>query len=436
MLRQCLISNSITYGSGVYGAGYYGGFSEVYIADDWQYTKSINSQKQFSFTIISNYNNLTITPGLEVIFLIDSVIAFKGIIETIKKYETMPGYLYYDVTCVTFDKLTQKRKIAQVFTSQTAGYIINWMITNILNEENITAGTIQDGPTFTKVIFNYSSCYNALNKIMTACPGYNWHVDNDKKLHFYAKTSFKSAYTIDNDLTNIGGAGWTTVPASDIGTNYNTGKKWYWTYNSYKITQDEVEAVLTAADAIRVSYYGLRKIFLKYDDNAEIANRVIIDGNSGKYEEIFNNQDIVTNADAVNYAKGLIEKYKDQKPVTMILEQDIYDFDINMLVKIEKTLFNINDWYLVESITARQSNPEKVLYTIKLLSGEYVGGWEDYFAGLLEQQTDIQESDTIIIFSGLNENYDWEATTTIQVMEILTPSLTLYPSLTLSPGTE
>lgn len=494
MLRQVLISNSIPYGGGLYGMGYYGGFSEVLIADDWQFQKSINSQKQFTFTIISNPENIVIQKGLEVIFLIDGVISFKGIINNIRPYETMPNYLYYDITCCTFEKLLQKRKVAKVFTGSTAKTIITWIIDNILYEEGITAGIIQDGPTFDTVVFNYSTCEEALNKIQLSSPGYNWNIDFDKKINFIERNTIKSTYTIDNnfihsgftpDITldeyrniqyieggqsetslqsdyypapapdgisrdfivkfpisrqpeiyiSIGGGGFVQVPAADIGTNYDTGKKWYWSYGSDKITQDTSEAVLTAADNIKVNYYGLRDIRLKYDDNTEIATRSVIDGNSGKYEEIIQNKDIVTPAAAVDYAKGLISKYKDQKPIDLILEYSIYDFDINMLVYVNKPLFGIADWYLIESIKAIQSNPEKVKYTVKLLSGDMVGGWDDYFKQLLTQQTEIKETDTLIIFQSNNDNWGWDGVYNIDSFEILTPADDLFSAIDLYSGT-
>lgn len=492
MLRELLISNQIAYGSGYYGSGYYGGFSTVTIANNWHYTKNINSQTTFTFTIIDNPNNLTISRGLEVKFLIDGVIEFAGIINSVIHYEEFNNYLYYDITCTSFDKLIEKRRIIENYTTKTAGYIIKDMITNILSEEGITQGTIENASTFDQVVFNNCSCYEALNKIQVACPGYNWHIDNDKKLHFYSRLSNKSAYTIDNTLqhngfkpfytldeyrnvqyikggrketnlisnytptpkpdsssrefivkfqiarqpiieTNIAGAGWV---AKTVGINgIDTGKDFYWTYGSDKVTQDESGVVLTSADDIRISFYGLQDINLVYEDTTEINTRKVIDGNSGKYEETFYNQDLVTNAAATDYAKGLIDKYKNQNYINLTIENNIYDFDINMLVKVEKTLFAINDWYLIESITVNYQTPEKNTYQLKLLSGESVGNWEDYLKSLLTQQVQITDNDILIKFKSFDDTWTWLGTTYLDVATILKPETTLYPSLILYPGT-
>ena len=122
MLRQLLINNGIAYGEGVYGSGLYGGFSEVKIADNWKFQKSINSQAPFTFTIINNPDLIEIKKGLEVRFLIDNIKKFAGIILKIIPYEPIPNYLYYDVTCATFVKLIAKRRFGAVFENKTAPF--------------------------------------------------------------------------------------------------------------------------------------------------------------------------------------------------------------------------------------------------------------------------------------------------------------------------
>ncbi|MFX1499405.1 MAG: hypothetical protein ACFFDH_00415 [Promethearchaeota archaeon] len=496
MLRELYISNNQAYGEGYYGMGYYGGFSPVTIADDWSWKREINQQSTFNFTIIENALDLTIDKGLEVRFLIDGEISYAGIIYDYDAYEPIPGTLYYKISCQTFELLLQKRRIGAVFNNKTAGYIIKYMIDNILYEDNIVYGTIEEGLTFDKVIFNWKSCYEALSKLQTACPGYNFYIDFDKKLHFVKRTSNTSTHVIDetfvhNDFhykdtlaefrdimyieggqketteqpnytptpkpdgesreftvqfpisqeptieTNVNGAGWVT---QTVGINgIDTGKQFYWTYGSSKVTQDSSEVVLTdtnpAPDEIRITYYGLLDIRLLYEDNPKILERAAIDGNSGKYEEVFQNKDIATNAAAVQYAQGLIEKYYDNKVVDLIIEDNIYDFEPNRLVKIEKTLYNIDDWFLIKSVQASQQTPEHATYKVKLLSGEDVGGWEDYFGKLLSFQGELTSDDTLIKFKGVSELINVSGVINIDIFDKLYPDVDLYPNVNLYPGT-
>lgn len=494
--RYVLISNGQGYGDGYYGDGYYGGFDKVVIDDTWDFKKRINSQEPFTYTIIDNPNNLTITKGLETVFMVGGERKFQGIIHKIEPYEDTYNKLHYYITAVTFEKLAEKHQIGYSFSSKSTEYIVKYIIDNYLYKDGISYGTIQEGPTFDIVTFNYCSCKDALNKLQLAAPGYNWYIDFDKKLHFYQKATNKCSTVIDNSFqhngfrpvdtldeyrnsqyieggmketlvinnytpspkpdgesrtftvkfgiakqpvieTNVNGAGWVTQTVGISG--FDTGKQFYWKYGDNTIVQDDSETVLTdtnpTPDQIRITFYGLTKVRIKYDDVSKIAERASIEGNSGIYEEVFQNTDINSNAAAVNYAKGLIEKYSDQNYITLIVEEDIGDIDINKLIKVEKPIFNIDDWYLVESIKAKQQNADEITYEIKLLSGEFVGSWEDYFKSLLTQQTNILSDDSIVFYYEYKDEYNWQGTYNLQKCEVLVPEVTLSPSVTLSPGT-
>ena len=119
----------------------------------------------------------------------------------------------------------------------------------------------------------------------------------------------------------------------------------------------------------------------------------------------------------------------------LTIEDDLGDIDINKLIKIEKPLFDIDDWYLIESIRGKHQTAEHITYEIKLLSGEFVGNWEDYFKSLLTQKTDILSDDSIVYYYEYKDEYNWQGTYNLQQCELLVPLATLAPSLTLSPGT-
>ena len=178
--------------------------SEVIISDDWRFSKSINQQKQFEVTVIDNPNNANIEKGLEVKLYIDGNVEFIGIIQKVERWEDTPNKIHYRLICLTFFKIMEKRLIGAVFENKTAGYIINYIIDNYLADEGITAGTIEDGPTFDKVIFNYISCLNATNKVVTRSTGYNFKINDDKSIDFVSKYNDTSVYVLDNDFIHKG----------------------------------------------------------------------------------------------------------------------------------------------------------------------------------------------------------------------------------------
>jgi hypothetical protein len=488
-VRKFLIQNTDGYGEGYYGEGYYGGYTEVLIDNTWTFTKSINSQKTCKFKIISNPNNATISKGLTVVLLDDNVTIFSGIIRTIEKVEEIPGELFYNIDCYTNEKLASKRRIGLVFENRTAGYIFRYIANNYLLDEGITIGAIHEGQTFERVVFNYSTITEAFNLIQNSTQGYNWHIDNEKKLYFLAKATIKSNYTINDTFQHSGMkesstldeyrntmfvngglrlvneiTGWipspkpdgssrdfivkypigkeptiyinsVAVPASDVGVNgFDENKKWYWSYNSDKITQDTSETVLSITDVLTIDFEGLLQTKVKIDDINKINERADIEGNTGIYEEITENKDLTSLKTATDYGNALIEKYNDQACIEMTIEDDIKDFDINMLVKIDRPLFGINSWYLIESITATPQTGEHIKYTVKMLSGEFVGNWEDYLKSLLTQKYDINADDTIIQYQSFAERFYQSGQIEFNAIGLLAPSLTLQPSIYLAPG--
>lgn len=489
-IRKFLISSLIAYGSGYYGSGYYGGYKEIKVANNFTYGKSINSQRTCSFTIVDNPENVNIIKGLDIIFMIDDEIKFGGIIKTVKPYEDTPNFLFYDIDCYTYEKLAGKRRISAVFENKSMGYITRYIVNNYLSSENIIAGNIQDGKIFDRVVFNDRPCDVALNLLQNSSPGYNWNIDNFKQLHFIQKTTNKSMYTINDSFQHSGFRpvdtldeyrnvqyvkgglrlvnlieGWIPSPKpdgssreftvklpigkkpmiyingvavseNDIGVNgYDEGKKWYWSYNSDKISHDSEEVALTDSQELTVDFQGLLETNLLYEDGNKIQERAEIEGNSGRYEESCVNQDLTSLKSASEYAKGLIEKYKDQNYINLTIEDDIKDFDVNKLIKIEKPLYAINDWYLVESIKCSSYTPDSLTYDLKLLSGEFVGNWEDYLKSLLTQETNINADDVIINYKSTSEEVYQSTEVALQGNLLLAPSIDLAPSINLAPGT-
>jgi len=457
--------------------------NKVLIDTNWRFNKSINAQTAFSCTIIDLLDTQFVLKGNDIKFYDGSTLIWAGIIISLEKYEEVPGVLYYDLEIASYEYILNRIKVTEAYEGQTAGYIIKDIITKYLLNDYIIAGTIQNGITFDRVVFNSTSVYDCLNTIRTSNSGYNWCVNFDKTIDFYQMQTYKSESIINNsfihrnfryhdDLTEYrnvqyfeGGLKHTAIqtkykpspkpdgvsrdftlkyglwmqPAiyinsvqinnSDVGINgLDTGKKWYWSYNSKTITQDTNETVLSVTDVIEVTYYGLSPIKMLYENQPLIQERQQAELNSsGRYETYFSDNTVESNAAAATYCKGLIEKYKDNQYVTLTIDYDIGDIEINKLIFIDKPLYGIYDWFLVESISIYYQNPEYVSYDVKLLSGESVGSWEQFFKQLTTVQNTINSEDVLIKFVDLSE------TTVHAGVYIITSTTPMYPDDTLYP---
>ena len=459
----------------------------VMVSPSWSISDKINARSTLKVTIIDK-QSATISEGAEFQMYNGAEKIFEGVILRIRKYEGDPGYLYYDIDIVDNSALADRRVIAKTYENETAGYIVNDLITEVLGEENVTAGTIATGPSIKKAVFNYIKCSAALDYIKNVT-GLNWNIDKDKKLQFFDRATNLAPFTLDSAVqhsnfqqesnmdnyrniqyvrggrgktntqedeipspapdgksrnfvvrfplaekptieTNLNGAGWVAVNASDIGVNgLETNKKWYWTYGSQIITQDTTETVLANVDAIRLTYVGLRNLFIKVENPNEILAQ-------GKYEALNTEKSINITDQAIEYANGLIETYGEIKD-TISFNTEVSGLQAGQLLTVNKTLYGINDAFLIESVNARAKDSESIEYSIKALDGASVGGWEEFFKELLKGNRDyaINENEVLILLNLQSESTGYSGDLNVKIFDCLYPGNTLYPSDTLYPGT-
>jgi len=359
---------------------YYIGADEVYVYPNWSSSDKINARSTLNITIQDKLS-ATITNGKTFQIYNGANKIFEGIIVNIDTREVYANYLEYNLQIADNSAIADKRIIAKVYENELSGDIVKDLITEVLGEENITQGTIQDGPTISKAVFNYIKVSQALDYIKDST-GYIWNIDKDKQLNFFARSTNVSPWELTDSVqhskfsqksmmdtyrntqyvrggkgrtatqteeiptpkpdgesrsfvlrfgiaqeptieTNLNSAGWVAIDSADIGINgLDTGKKWYWSYGSNLLTQDNSETVLDTVDAIRVTYIGLRNLFTKVENLAEIASRATVESNSGKYENMSIEKSLTESAQALQYGNGLLEKFGEIK------DKLIFDTDV------------------------------------------------------------------------------------------------------------
>lgn len=487
--RKVIIKKN-EYGVGLYGIGYYGSGSDIIIDDKWKYKYIINDKSSLTCTV-TKYDSIP-QKGHQFELYLGTKLEFAGVISRVLSYEDTPNYLNHNLTIQDFTLLCDKRRVGQSFSNKTASYIINWVIDNILYQEGVSAGTIEEGMTFDRVYFNYKTCTEVFNYIVDACPGYNWNIDKYKKIHFRSKYSNKCTTKIDSNLVHykfmpdrsldkyintlyleggkkqtvefteyiptpkpdgnsktfvlpyglalqptievkIGAGAWTiqTVGISQ----FDTDKQWYWMYGVDKIEQDYSQSVLTDSDQIRVTFTGLTNVRMVITDDDKINEMQNTDGGTGIYEGVYVDNSIASNKQGYNVGTSIIEKYSQLDFITFqVINENLGDMDINKLVYVNKPLFNILNWFLIESITASSFNPETVTYELKILFGDTLGSWEKHFKSLLNQSKDINLDDVFVQVKLLKETIDYGGVLKVRSTQNLKCSTNLKTSNTLLMG--
>lgn len=469
----------------------------VGVSPGWSVADKINARSTLGIQVIDLFSLPGIDEGdsIEILNSDGTTKIFSGIVSTIEKYEDTPGVIYYNVNASDNSAIADKRLIAQVFENHLAGDIVKDIISQVLSYEGILPGNISDGQIVKKAVFNYIKCSQALDYLKSVT-GLNWNIDKDKKLQFFDRntnvspvilndsfphSNFRQKSSLDsyrntqyvrggkgktalqvNELPspkpdgssrtfvtryplaekpvieiNLNSAGWVAILASDIGVNgIDENKKWYFSFGSNNITQESSQTVLSAVDAIRLNYSGLRNLFVRIDDPIQISSRAAAEsGTTGIYESLAVEASINDSGQAIEFAQGLIQTYGEITD-RISFETEEIGIEAGQLLSVQKTLFGITDEFLIESVSIRPTGPDTINCIVSGLDGAAVGGWEEFFKKLITTSKDfvISENEVIILLQNQLETEGINSSTFITSANCIYPSESLFPSETLYPG--
>lgn len=456
----------------------------------WNINQSLNSKSTFSCTI-EDVNGATITSGLEINFYDDTTHIWGGTIIKIDDVAKKINRLQYTIQADDFNELLERKLVFKAFTDFTIAEMVEYLIDEFFSDYGITAGTIEGSTIVNICKLPYVYGHEALNTIANF-GSYFWNIDKDKQLHFRTigyETSSNTitdstlTSTINNvrrtrDLTNYRNYQYikgkdrlsivqnqkTPTPSCD-GSNreffvkYKIAKEptiqiyrdsdstwhnqevgikslqgedstfnWWWQYGSTQITHNEDDTVLGSDDAIRVTYQGLIPLIVVAQDASEIALR-------GQYDAYKYNKYVEDIADALKYARNLLSKYANEAD-TYNFQSIQNDYDLGTLVPVTDTLRNIDESFLVKSVSMSARGINDIWYEYELLDGTNLGGWEEYFKKIEEPSKITQDdTETIVYIKSITEDITLSGEYNISRYTPLHPSVTLYPSLTLYPGT-
>lgn len=436
-----------------------GAFFEGTLLANWSISKKINQMATLNCRVINmsaegeTVDLSNIVEGSTIEFYADEEKLFAGLVKSKQISRYAGPVMELSISASDNNEIANRRRIAASIVDKSVGYIVRQYILHVLSEEGVTEGEIAEGPTLTKVNFNYITCAQALNYLQT-CSGLNWRIDNDKKLHIYSNEAVEAPFNVTDDtkVKNFKASGkydqyrniqyvlgglaqtsiqenemlmplpdgevkefytrlpistkpiiqifengvWNTVPDSDIGVNgLDSGKKFYFSNNSKVITQDNSQEPLATGTRVRASYIGLKDVLVIQKNNTEIANRAAVEGNSGKYESFEKNSSLVTSEEANEYANKLIDKYGEiEDKVSFVTETP--GLDVGQLLHVKRSEYNVDDDFLIESISITPIGSTQIEYAITAIDGLALGGWENYFQSIIKGNETIQAEENVI----------------------------------------
>ncbi len=154
--------------------------------------------------LIRNYTGKTYRPAIgdEVTLYNDVTLIFGGVV--IETRDTLDGGLlkHFLVKCKDYTQYLDRYLVAKTYEAMT----IDDIIADILVE--FTDGTITDtnvvAPILVeKVVFNYLTVSQALQKLTEVVGGYDWYIDYSKDIHFFQNTVTAAPFSLDDTGGNF-----------------------------------------------------------------------------------------------------------------------------------------------------------------------------------------------------------------------------------------
>lgn len=151
------------------------------------------------FSLITPEYTTAPTMGQEVIVYDGATKIFAGVIIDLEEGAEAKKLLRYDVKCTDYVRLLSRKLVPATYTGQTVEAIIDDLITNYA-QSGFTTNNVSCLKVINYIGFNYKPLDKCIEQLANLV-GFDWYVDEDRDLHFFAKGT-KSAPT---DITDDGG---------------------------------------------------------------------------------------------------------------------------------------------------------------------------------------------------------------------------------------
>jgi len=359
---------------------------------------------------------------------------------------TTPPMIVFECSAAEFSSICDRRLVARLYENQPVDAIVLDILARDLDGEGIMGSGVVEGPIIEKAVFADASVTEVLNELaeltgyawrvdpykvlhfrprssmLAAIPldgdtllGGTVRVRRDRERYrnlqvVRAGTDltdpraetlvgdgerrvFATAFPLGGvptvELSRSGGA-FAPQTVGILGVEQN--REWYWNSGLAQVSQDDDGDVLAApttpgapetGDRVRVTYRGLFPVKTQYRDAAEIAARGAIEGGSGIYAHVEDRPQINSAQSALETALALIERYgRIGTVVEGRTRAAIYEPGQVVTVNLPRhKLFNAE--MLIDSVSAEYNDElGEVWYTVRAISGDPFGGWQEYFRKL------------------------------------------------------
>lgn len=390
--------------------------------------------------------------GQEVIVTYGGTKIFAGNIIRKPQTQISPGIYKYAVNCVDYSRSLDKKLVVQSYTEKTCAYIINDIITKYTS--GFTQNHVQTGPTVNFIAWNYKPVGQCI-KELARLTHYDWYVDYDKDIHFFARETNAAPY----ELNETASSGRYKGLSIDIDKSQLKNRVFvrggYYLSNLYtqekvadgeqlefllaygpqtpmKVYVDDVEktlgidnidtagkdfvvnvtektiknldyAKLTAGQVFKATYTYKVPILCMVEDT-ESQNAVkAIEGGDGIYEALVTDESIETNEAARDRARAELKQYSNAL-VKGSFKTDQDGYRSGQLLTVNIPTRSINSQYLIQAVTKKSIGGGYLEYTVTFAT--LLTGLTDFLLSLWEEGKKIvtRKDEVLDEFVGIEMN--------------------------------
>jgi len=343
-------------------------FLPQYVTGSAKIRARLNSDAdELRLTLTKKSGQNTPEEGQEIVFKDGARFLFAGHISRIDPSETGEGQLItYRIEATDYTYILINKNAQISYENQTLAYIVDDLLTQyVAAGYGFTHVNTETGPTINTISFNHISLRKAFEKL-SQVTGYEWYVDYEKDVHFFAKTSKpapedftdstanfeevdmsvdtsqvrnsivvrggreeSSSYmeqdfkgdgearewilrekpkTMVDILLDTGGGFVSQAYGVDV-LNDDTGNDFMFNYQEKFIRATATTTTPNTSTTLRAQFYYEVPVLVKVTSSTSIAAMAALEGGDGKHEYVITRPDVKSKAEARRLAAEQIAEW-------------------------------------------------------------------------------------------------------------------------------
>jgi len=382
-----------------------------------------NRRDTAQFSIVENSGD-TYKPtiGNEVVIYDGATKIFGGTIVSMESRAGIIGIVEHVIQCQDYTRLFDHRLVPNTFTDHTVDEIISFLKDNYF-PEGFTINNVDAPVTISYVGFNYKPLAVCIEELAKAI-NYDWYIDYDKDLHFFAKETVSAPFgltdtngnyqydslTIRRDNSQIrntiivrGGEYLGSQLTTDIltngtdafyplpykfadfaatltGTNLNLGIDYIDNPDNFDALHNFQEKIIkfkeadkpSASKTLSVSGKPYLPVIIRYRSESDIASMVSAEStptftSDGIYEYLIKDKSINSREGALQRARAEILAY-----ATTLSEGDFVTntsgLRAGMAIIVQSDSRGLNETFIINKVTTVQWTKDAFLYKVSLIT--------------------------------------------------------------------